>query len=58
MIEISKKVVVVTDSSKFLKRSFALIAPVSKVDVVITDKGILSEDQKKLENAGIELLIV
>jgi DeoR family transcriptional regulator of aga operon len=58
MIEISKKVIVVADSSKFLKRSFALIAPVSKVDVVITDKGILPEDQKKLESQGIELLIV
>lgn len=58
MIEISKKVIVVADSSKFLKRSFALIAPVSKVDAVITDAGIPSEDQKKLENAGVEVIIV
>ncbi len=58
MIEISKKVVVVTDSSKFLKRSFAFIAPISAVDVVVTDAGIPLEDQKKLENAGIQVIIV
>ena len=58
MIENSKKVIVVADSSKFLKRSLALIAPVSKIDIVITDSGILPEDQKKLENQGIQLFIV
>ncbi|MEO5998393.1 MAG: transcriptional repressor AgaR [Chitinophagaceae bacterium] len=58
MIEIAKKVIVVADSSKFLRRSLAYIAPVSKVDTVVTDSGILPEDQKKLENAGIEVIIV
>lgn len=58
MIEISKKVIVVTDSSKFHKRSFAFIAPISAVDVVVTDAGIPLEDQKKLENAGIQVIIV
>jgi DeoR family transcriptional regulator of aga operon len=58
MIQISKKVIVVTDSSKFLKRSFAFIAPISAVDVVVTDSGIPLEDQKKLENAGIQVIIV
>jgi DeoR family transcriptional regulator of aga operon len=57
MIEISKKVIVVADSSKFSKRSLALIAPITKVDMVITDSGILPEDQKKLENDGIEVII-
>lgn len=58
MIEISKKVIVVTDSSKFQKRSFAFIAPVNAVDVVVTDSGIPPEDLKKLENAGIQVIIV
>jgi DeoR family transcriptional regulator of aga operon len=57
MIEVSKKVIVVTDSSKFLKRSFAFIAPISDVDVVVTDSGIPPEDQKKLENAGVQVII-
>lgn len=57
MIEISKKVIVVTDSSKFLKRSFAVIAPISKVDIIVTDSGIQANDLKELENAGVEILI-
>lgn len=57
MIEISKKVIVVTDSSKFLKRSFAFIAPISEIDVVITDSGIDPEEKKKLENAGVQVII-
>ncbi|PSR56247.1 DeoR/GlpR transcriptional regulator [Adhaeribacter arboris] len=57
MIQISKKVIVVADSSKFLKRSFAFIAPITEIDVVVTDAGILLEEQKKLENMGIQVII-
>jgi DeoR family transcriptional regulator of aga operon len=58
MISIAKQVIVVTDSSKFFKRSFAFIAPLSAVDIVITDSGIPEEDQKKLETAGVKVMIV
>lgn len=58
MMEISKQVIVVADSSKFHKRSFAFIAPISEVDIVITDSGLSGEDQKKLENAGVKVIIV
>jgi len=58
MIEISRQVIMVCDSGKFHNRSFAFIAPVSEVDVVITDSGIQPEDQKKLENEGIKVIIV
>jgi DeoR family transcriptional regulator of aga operon len=58
MIEISKQVIVVADSSKFHKRSFAFISPITDVDVVVTDSEIPAEDRKKLENAGVKLIIV
>jgi len=57
MIGIAKKVIVVTDSSKFNKRSFAVIAPISKVDIVVTDSGISPEVQKELENSGIQVIV-
>ncbi len=57
MIGISKKVVVVTDSSKFMKRSLAAICPISKVDIVVTDSGILPKDLTELENAGVKVII-
>ena len=57
MMSISKQVIVVADSSKFLKRSFAFIAPITDIDVLITDNGIPEEDRKKLEGAGIKVII-
>ncbi|MEJ5961073.1 transcriptional repressor AgaR [Pedobacter immunditicola] len=57
MIEIARKVIVVTDSSKFSKRSFAVIAPISKVDIVVTDSGIKAQDQKDLEDSGTIVVI-
>ena len=58
MISISKQVIVVADSSKFLKRSFAFMAPITAIDILITDDGIPLEDQKKLESAGVKVIIV
>src|SRR4029078_10425982 len=43
MIEISKEVIVVTDSSKFQRRGLVLIAPVKRINTVVTDKNILPE---------------
>ncbi len=57
MIEMSKRVIVVADSSKFRRRGFAFIAPVTKIHTLITDKGILAEEKVKLEGMGIEVLI-
>lgn len=57
MIEISKEVIVITDSSKFQRRGFAFIAPVNKINTVVTDKGILPENKNKLENLGVKVII-
>jgi DeoR family transcriptional regulator of aga operon len=58
MIEVSKEVIVVTDSSKFLRRSFALIAPMSYIDIVITDKNIPKEELQRLQNLEIKVILV
>lgn len=58
MISIAKQVIVVADSSKFHKRSFAFIAPLSSIHIVITDAGLPAEDHKKLEHAGVKVMIV
>jgi DeoR family transcriptional regulator of aga operon len=57
MIQISKEVVVVCDSSKFLRRSLAYICGTDKIHTVVTDNGIPDEDRKKLEDAGITVII-
>ena len=57
MIEIASEVIVVADSSKFMKTSFLKIDDLDKVDVIVTDSGIDSEICDRLREIGLEVLI-
>jgi DeoR family transcriptional regulator of aga operon len=46
MIEIAKEVILVTDSSKFKRKSLAYICGLDKIKKVITDKAIPEDDKK------------
>lgn len=54
----AKKIVVVTDSTKFGKRAFASIRPSSEIDLLITDDGVNSQTIKDFRALGVEVLIV
>ena len=58
MIEVVKEVIVVTDSSKFLRKSFAFIAPIYKVHTIVTDKGIPDSEYEALLKIGIKIHLV
>ncbi len=57
MIEKAKEVIAVCDSSKFNRRSFAFIAPVNKINAVITDSAVPPEVRAKLKEEGVDLYI-
>ncbi len=57
MIDIAKDVILVTDSSKFKRKSLAFICKTERIKTVVTDAGISEEDKKRLEDAGVEILI-
>jgi DeoR family transcriptional regulator of aga operon len=57
MIEISQEIILVADSSKFNKKSLAFICPLGTIDTVITDPMASREDIKRMEDAGIKVLI-
>lgn len=59
MIECSERVVVIANSSKFHKRTGAVIAPITSVDILITDRGIENYPSliKDLRSMGIKLII-
>lgn len=57
MIEMAKEVIAVCDSSKFNRRSFAFIAPIHKINAVITDSAVSAEIRTKLKDQGVELYI-
>jgi len=58
MMEVSRRCIVICDSSKFGRRSLSLIAPVSLVHHVITDGRIPKSDLRTLKQAGIEVTVV
>jgi DeoR family transcriptional regulator of aga operon len=57
MIKNAKEVILVSDSSKFFRRSLAYICGIEKIHRVVTDSGIPEEDKKRLEDAGISVVI-
>ncbi len=58
MMEVSRRTVVICDSSKFGRRSLSLIAPPSGIHEVITDGHIPKSDLRALKQAGIEVTLV
>ena len=57
MIEIANEVILLADSSKFKKKSFAFICTVDKINVVITDDKISEDDHRRLQEAGVRVII-
>lgn len=58
IIQISSEAVLLCDSSKIDRVSFAKIASISAFDYIITDNGIESEDLKKIESMDTNILVV
>lgn len=52
------KLIVVTDSAKFTRKAFANIAPLSEIDILITDSGINMEQIEALRDNDVEVVII
>jgi DeoR family fructose operon transcriptional repressor len=57
MIAAAQRTIVVADSSKFGKRSFAPIGPIESMHVLITDQEPPAELAQALDKAGVEVII-
>src|SRR5450755_984564 len=55
MIEISRQVIAVADSSKLLRRNISLIARVERLHMLITDSGANPEVVAELQRRGVEV---
>ncbi len=58
MAERSETTVLVADSSKYGKRGFVKVLPVTDMDKLIIDKGLSEKALQELDEAGIELILV
>jgi DeoR/GlpR family transcriptional regulator of sugar metabolism len=57
MIEVSRRVIVVVDHTKFGRKSMVHVAPLSEVDVVVTDSGLDPEHQRMLKEYKIDCIL-
>lgn len=58
MTKAAQKVIVLADSSKFERRGFSKICDLDSVDQIITDSGTPSYIVDKLQEAGVEVVVV
>lgn len=54
----SNKLILIADSSKFDKKSFYFVMPISDIDVIITDSNISENNIKLIKENNIKLIIV
>ena len=58
MIQIANQVIVVSDSSKFGRKSFVKFGEMSDVDIIITDKKIGEDDLNQYADFPVEIIVV
>jgi DeoR/GlpR family transcriptional regulator of sugar metabolism len=57
MIEVSQKVIIVADHTKFGRSAMLPVAALDVVDVIVTDKALAAEYQELVRSRDIELLL-
>jgi DeoR/GlpR family transcriptional regulator of sugar metabolism len=55
MIEVARKVIIVSDHTKFGRASLIPLAPLEVVDVVVSDVGLVADHQEWLRGHGIDV---
>jgi DeoR/GlpR family transcriptional regulator of sugar metabolism len=58
MIEVSRKVIIVADSSKFGRAAMTPLAPLDAADIVVSHVRLAAEQQEMLRAAGIDVVLV
>lgn len=58
VIEHTRKLIVLCDSSKFGRASYVTVGPVSLIDVLITDTGVNPETVEQITAQGVEVVVV
>lgn len=57
ILDRARKVVVITDSSKFLSFAFARICDLEQISTIVTDEGLSPKTRKELVKRGVEVVI-
>jgi DeoR/GlpR family transcriptional regulator of sugar metabolism len=57
MIEVARKVIIVTDHTKFGRNAMINVAPLDVADCVVSDAGLAEECREMLRGQGVEVLL-
>lgn len=57
MIEVSSRVIVLTDRTKFGRSAMIPVAPLDEADVVVSDTGLAGRYREMLEGRGVEVML-
>ncbi len=57
MIEVARKVIIVTDHTKFGRNAMINVAPLHVADYLVSDSGLAEEYQELLRGQGVEVLL-
>lgn len=57
IVGLSDQLILVADHTKFGRTAPAFVAPLSAVDIVVTDVGLPSDVQQQLQSAGIQVVL-
>lgn len=57
MVHAARKIIVLADSSKFGLSAFCDVCALEKIDTIVTDQNIQSDQKDLLENNGVEVVI-
>ena len=57
MMQVARRVIVVADHTKFGRNSLVHVAPLDRVDLVVTDTGLADEHRELLRRRGIECVL-
>lgn len=58
MISNAERAVVLADSSKFRHPAFCDVCNIAEVHAVVTDSGIADADRRRIQDAGVEVIVV
>lgn len=58
MCESAEQIIVVTDSTKFGRRSLHSIIPITSIDILVTDNNLDKEKEEEIRQLGIDLRLV
>jgi len=58
MARAARRIILLADSSKWQRRGFIKVLPLESIETIITDTDLPDEERRRIEMAGVRLVLV